>query len=135
MDFDDAAWPSSPLPIYGSPGEETVYGLPGASPSVGLITMRAVFVVTAPAEVKHLHLTMSYLGGAVVYLNGKEVARADMPPGDILPATPAGLYPSEVWVDSTGVAMPSLVVRNAAQKELVTKRERHSGPGEHRYGQ
>ncbi|MFC1672397.1 glycoside hydrolase domain-containing protein, partial [Planctomycetota bacterium] len=47
----------------------------------------------------------SYRGGAVVYLNGKELTRAHMPKGEIKPGTPAEAYPKESYVDDKGVLL------------------------------
>ena len=45
-----------------------------------------------PAGVGPLKLRLTYRGGAVVYLNGREIARGDMPTGKIEPLTLARDY-------------------------------------------
>ncbi|MGQ9662076.1 MAG: hypothetical protein ACUVWX_07040 [Kiritimatiellia bacterium] len=55
----------------------------------GTILMRGRFVVTDPTAAGDLNLAMEYRGSAVVYLNGREVARVHMPPGPITVDTDA----------------------------------------------
>lgn len=120
VDFDAGSWVRSPAPLFGTRGE--------GSTAHALLAVRSMFVATAPAEVKKLYLTMNYRGGAVIYLNGKEVARTDMPEGEIKPETDARAYPDEAWVDAAGVALPPPVDQKAEHKERVAKRERSCGP-------
>jgi len=120
--YDDSSWVRSPAPIFGRREE--------GRNSIALVTLRAVFDVRAPAEVRKLYLTMGYRGGAVVCLNGREVARASMPEGEVKPETSAQLYPDEAWVDAAGVALPPPVDQKPEHKERVAKRERSFGPVE-----
>ncbi|GAJ06570.1 unnamed protein product, partial [marine sediment metagenome] len=59
------------------------------------------FRVTDPAKVQSLKLTVSYHGGAAVYLNGKEVARGHLATGAKL----AEAYPVEAFVGPDGKLM------------------------------
>jgi hypothetical protein len=57
-----------------------------------LICLRGDFEVTNPSVVRDLKLDLSYFGGLVVYVNGKEIKRAHLPEGEIKPDTPATHY-------------------------------------------
>jgi hypothetical protein len=48
-----------------------------------LLCLRTAFGITDPARVTNLNVTVACLGGAVVYVNGKEVGRGFLPPGTI----------------------------------------------------
>jgi len=72
-DFDDISWPRNRLPLFASgTGEKINY-------DTGLIVLRGKFQVADPAAVKDLRLALAYYGGAAVYVNGKEVARGNLP--------------------------------------------------------
>lgn len=101
----------------------------------GLLCFRGKFAVSDPAQVEGLYLELGYRGGVVVYLNGKEVARGDMPPGEISPETPALPYGEESWLDSKGEAIPSAYHAGkrirAGEKDLADRmatRSRKLGP-------
>jgi hypothetical protein len=82
--FDDSTWPSGTTQIgYGDGDEATVVG------RVFTVYARRVFSVSAVSSVTRLSLRLLRDDGAVVYLNGTEVARSNMPSGTITPTTPA----------------------------------------------
>ncbi|KKK53576.1 hypothetical protein LCGC14_3093410, partial [marine sediment metagenome] len=87
---------------YKSPDATSAY-LRSTDPfhaGVGLLCQRGTFLVNDPARVKKLTLQLTYRGGFVAYLNGKEVARAHLPAGEIKPGTPSAVYPlSAFFVD------------------------------------
>ena len=93
-DFDDGSWSSG----AGRAVAETAFWYYSTS----LVCLRGKFMVTDPADVKTLELTLKYRGGAVVYLNGREVARQDLPAGPLSPDAAATAYPEEAFVDATG---------------------------------
>jgi len=53
----------------------------------------AAFVVTDTASLADMTLSLSYRGGVVVYVNGKEVVRGHLPASEIKADTPAEDYP------------------------------------------
>ncbi len=108
-DFDDSWWFRSPGPVQCN----------------ALTCIRGKFDVADPAAVGNLTLTLSYAGGARVYLNGKEVARAHLPKGDITPGTPASVYPQDAYLDTSGKPILSSKGSNAARVEV---RRRKLGP-------
>jgi len=98
-DFDDSEWVRAPGPFFASKDGAGWIGYSvNDSVSSALIYTRGRFSVSDPDAVKSLTLNITYRGGAVVYLNGSEVGRGDMPEGDIKPETTALPYPDEAFV-------------------------------------
>lgn len=90
--FDDAVWPSGASPLgYGNGDEATVVhsGPPGAY----FITtyFRHRFEIADSAALTNLSIQLRRDDGAVVYLNGMEVFRSNMPEGEILSSSLAYL--------------------------------------------
>jgi len=90
VDFDDSAW----LRTMAPGGCQTPY--------LACQRLRGKFVVTDPAKVHQLRLTLRYRGGAIVYLNGRELTRDHMAPGEPGEATTALAYPPEAFLDPSG---------------------------------
>lgn len=67
-----------------------------------LIQVLSLFDVPDTTRAGHLLLSLSLRGGAVVYINGEEIARAYLPAGEITPDTSAEPYPDEVYLDADG---------------------------------
>ena len=85
--FDDAAWARGPAQLgYGDGDEATVIG-PGVAPSFITSYFRHAFDVADPAAVTGLTLDLLRDDGAVVYLNGAEVVRSNMPAGAVTHTT------------------------------------------------
>lgn len=83
--FDDSSWASGPAELgYGDGDEATVvsYG-PNASNKYVTTYFRHTFSVTGAASYVGLDLSLLRDDGAVVYLNGTEVHRSNMPAGAI----------------------------------------------------
>jgi hypothetical protein len=83
--FDDRTWSSGPAPLgYGGNGELTTIRQ-GTNATHRIITtwLRHRFVVTDPAAFSRLGLRMLRDDGAVVYLNGVEVLRDNLPTGPL----------------------------------------------------
>jgi hypothetical protein len=84
--FDDSAWASGPAQLgYGDGDESTVVGF-GPDPANKYITtyFRRTFAVTNSALARSpLHGRLLQDDGAVVYLNGVEVFRSNLPTGPI----------------------------------------------------
>jgi acid phosphatase type 7 len=89
--FDDRGWRSGPAPLgYGDGDEATVLGY-GPDPANKYVTtyFRRSFTITDPAAFVSLTLRVLRDDGAVVYVNGVEVFRSNMPAGAIDYLTPA----------------------------------------------
>jgi len=89
-EFDDSAW----LHTMARGGCQTPY--------LARQCVRGKFQVTSPAQVRGLTLSVDYHGGAIVYLNGKEIARRNLPAGAVTDKTLADPYPLEVYVTASG---------------------------------
>ena len=88
MDFDDSAWPAGPAQLgYGDGDEATVIGFgPDAGAKFIPSYFRRTFTVADPDAFPELQLDVLRDDGAVVYLNGIEVFRTNMP-GSTISAT------------------------------------------------
>ncbi len=87
--FDDTIWKSAPARFgYGGDGEKTIVGF-GPDPNRKFATtyFRRAFDVADPASFPWLTLSLLRDDGAVVYLNGTEVRRDNMPAGLITSTT------------------------------------------------
>lgn len=89
IDFDDRAWPSGPAELgYGDASEgrpeATVVSFgPNANNKYPSAYFRRAFVLTDAASFTHTAVRLLRDDGAVVYLNGIEVFRSNMPTGSI----------------------------------------------------
>jgi hypothetical protein len=83
--FDDSAWPLGTAQLgYGDGDESTVVSF-GPDPANKYITtyFRKAFAVTNAAQWSNVTLRLMRDDGAVVYLNGTEISRQNMPAGPI----------------------------------------------------
>ena len=83
--FNDARWNSGAAPLgYGEGDEATVVDF-GANPTNKYITtyFRHTFSVDDPAQILDLSLRLERDDGAVVYLNGQEIVRSNLPDGPL----------------------------------------------------
>ena len=89
-DFDDSTWLRGPSHMAAH------------TPYLSRLAMRGTFTVADPAQAGDLVLTLVYHGGAIVTLNGKEVARGHLakpgPDGRVL----AESYPADAFLDAKG---------------------------------
>ena len=79
--FDDSAWPQGTAPLGYGDGDETTV----VNSSNGRITtyFRRAFTVSNPSAIRSLSLLLLRDDGAIVYLNGTEVFRSNMPVGPV----------------------------------------------------
>jgi len=89
--FDDSGWSTGSAQLgYGDGDEATVIDFgPDANNKHITSYFRHNFNVDDPGKVIKLTLRMMRDDGAVVYINGTEVVRSNMPEGEITAATPA----------------------------------------------
>lgn len=87
--FNDGAWASGPAQLgYGDGDEATVVSFgPNASAKYITTYFRRAFTVADPAAFAGLTLRVLRDDGAVVYLNGNEVFRTNMPAGAVSSST------------------------------------------------
>jgi len=89
--FDDSAWARARGPFSVR-----------ATRTLALLCLRGTFEVTDPATAGPLTLSLTFHGGVVVYVNGRELTRSHLPAGAIDLETPADDYPTEAYVDPDG---------------------------------
>ncbi|MCF7972261.1 MAG: lamin tail domain-containing protein [Phycisphaerae bacterium] len=89
--YDDAAWSLGRAQLgYGDGGEATVMSFgPDSSRKYSAYYFRRTFTVSDPGNIEGLELKLVRDDGAVVYLNGQELLRSNMPAGPITYATTA----------------------------------------------
>lgn len=89
--FDHSGWASGPGQLgYGDGDEATTIGFgPNAGAKYITTYFRKTFTVDDPAPFSSLRLRVLRDDGAIVYLNGQEVARSNMPSGNVGYTTPA----------------------------------------------
>jgi hypothetical protein len=88
--FSDAAWTRAPGELgYGDGDESTV--IPGGSPGAQFITSyyRRTFQIPEPSLIAQAAIRLRRDDGAIVYLNGTELFRNNVPAGTVTAATPA----------------------------------------------
>ncbi|MGB2822101.1 MAG: hypothetical protein WBF17_14045, partial [Phycisphaerae bacterium] len=90
-DFDDSRWARARGPLFTR-----------GTRRIALICARGKFTVEDPARAGALKLHLAYRGGAVVYVNGREVARAHLPKENADLETPAEDYPEEAYLAPDG---------------------------------
>ena len=94
VDFDDTTWFRRRGPVDYS------------YRSLALVCARGKFVVTDPAKAKGLKLSLDCRGGAVVSVNGRELARKHLPPGPVRWDTLAEDYAVDATMDDKGKMIP-----------------------------
>ena len=107
VDFDDRDWIRHPGPFY------------AGYRRLALICLRGRFQVTDPAEAGELTLAVKFQGGAVAYVNGREVGRAFLPAGPIDNLAPAQEYPIGTYVAADGRPFEELP-SSALRAEILT---------------
>ena len=88
-DYNDSGWKSGNAQLgYGDGDENTVIGYGNDSNNKYITSYyRQSFQITNPANVKELKLSLLRDDGAIVYLNGSEVVRSNMPTGTVTYST------------------------------------------------
>jgi hypothetical protein len=84
-EFDDGAW------LRGTVRFEC------DTPMVARLCLRGKFAVTDPGQVKDLRVSLGYWGGAIIYLNGTELARGHLAAGDPAKLDLAEPFPEEAY--------------------------------------
>ena len=117
--FVDGSWASGPAELgYGDGDEATIVNFVDTDPITAgaqkniTTYFRRSFTVASPSDYPSLNLRMLRDDGAVVYLNGQEVRRDNMPTGTVDPNTlgvVALATPEEATFYETAVASSSLV--------------------------
>jgi len=132
----DAKWLDMPTPLpavdwmqpdFDDSGWHRIPAVDPNSPWISHLAMRGKFNVTDPTRVKNLKLSLTYRGGVVVYLNGREIARGHLKPG-AKPNDLAEDYPEGKLKESralTDVRIPAALMRRGTN---VLAFELHRSP-------
>ena len=97
-DFDDSTWPHLRKPDgVGSPAQYTV-GTTERNGWLRRVFLRFRFEIPDPAAAGAVTFSADYIGGLKAFVNGKEIARGHLPPGDLEAETMAEEYPQEAYV-------------------------------------
>ncbi|MFT5498355.1 MAG: hypothetical protein ACI9TH_003766, partial [Kiritimatiellia bacterium] len=133
--FVDSAWASGPAPLgYGEPlgsvlQTEVGFG-PSANPKYTTTYFRTTFVVDDLDTILSVTCNLQRDDGGVVYLNGVELDRSNMPGGTITYRTPSGgstgneadYYPTQIAVDNlvkgTNVVAVSIHQINSSSSDI-----------------
>ena len=103
VEFDDTLWPRQHFfRKYYNGESDTRAGGNSGNPCVRQISLRGKFTVSDPQAVRGLKLTLVYRGGAVVSVNGTELARRNLPAGELASGSPAEAYPEKVSMKAPG---------------------------------
>ena len=97
--FDHKAWPRQ-HGTYG-PGATHSTVIQGASnpTELSMLCLRGEFEAKKPEACKDLQMVVEYHGGVVVYINGQEIKRADLPWGKLKPGkTLAEAYGKDAYI-------------------------------------
>jgi len=115
--FDDSAWELGNAELGYGDGDETTVVDFGGNPNARHITtwFRGTFSVASPAAFDELQLRVEYDDGAVVYVNGVEVARGNLPAGAITASTLASAAIGEERTFFPFVFEPSVLVAGTNQ--------------------
>ncbi|MFW6159277.1 MAG: glycoside hydrolase domain-containing protein, partial [Planctomycetota bacterium] len=117
-EFDDRSWAREHVPLR----VQQYHKGENQANQYRRILARAKFRVTDPADVRDLRLSVRYCGGAVGYLNGKEIARRHLPDGALERFAYAEGYPDEAYVDRNGKLLQVLRKDEKAVAEHVRAR-------------
>ena len=112
--FNDSGWASGPAQLgYGDGDEATVVGFgPNASAKYITTYFRHSFNVASPQSYTGLTLNVMRDDGVIVYLNGTEIFRSNMPSGAVTSATLASAAVGDAAESTlhTATISPSLLV-------------------------
>lgn len=97
-DYDDSGWSRYRGSVETERGSATGHNHAGrhVATASSAIFLRGNFLVDDPTKATDLTLTIEYVGGAVIYLNGQEIGRADLPAGELRDDTMARAYPDDL---------------------------------------
>jgi hypothetical protein len=107
-DFDDSAWARLPASRF------------SRTQTLAQLSLRGRFEVTDPAKVDALTLTVEFHGGAVVYLNGKELARESLAADAAL----AQAYSRDAYVGANGKLIDDRGARDEETRRRLALRTR-----------
>jgi len=129
-DFDDASWSRRHFFVKWFSGEWDHRAGGGAgSAYLRRLSLRGKFAVADPSKAAGLRLSLAYRGGAIVYLNGTEIARGHMPAGNARPdpGRPGEIYPLKAYCKDDGKPWSWWTDRDVVAKQCYPHRVRKLG--------
>jgi hypothetical protein len=125
-EFNAAGWDRVRAPVEVGPGGSTggKHVARHTATANSLILLRSQFVVRDPSQVRDLALTLQYVGGVAVYLNGQELTRAHLPAGELKPETLAEGYPDDLYCEPGGLFLQDIVKGQAGFERRFRRLER-----------
>ena len=141
-DFDDGSWVRRRGPCQAAPPVQITSPILGQYDGSVDLRLRAAFyrarfLVEDPQAAGTLTLRVVYCGGARAFVNGQEVARGPLPPGEVGADAAAADYPARAY-DETGsrlrdrvigpVRIPPQLLRKGTNVLAVEVRASHFHP-------
>ena len=120
-EFDDSHWARKNGPYGPVGGRRDSLWVCGNVAELNAICLRGKFQVNDPKRARDVQVYLEYYGGVVVYCNGVEVARQNMPKGKIDFDTPATPYPLEAYIRPDGKLLHEQGDRN--ERDAMDQRE------------
>ncbi|MBN1671552.1 MAG: hypothetical protein JXR37_10990 [Kiritimatiellae bacterium] len=122
--FDDSGWAAGPTPIgYGAAGLGTE--LTDMRGSYSSVFLRSAFRIQNSAWVVELRLSAQFDDGFVMWINGQEVARVNVPgePGTVLPCTTCAVNNENGTYEAAlgGAALPELRENNVVAVQVFNR--------------
>lgn len=133
-DFNDSTWERQRAPVEPEHPPAYVWGPRVAAygaTATARLCLRGKFLVDDPATVRDLQLSLEYVGGVVVYLNGWEVARGHVPDGPLTADTLAERYPDDLYVEPGGLFLQDIRKNPAGFERRYRRLTGVAVPSEH----
>jgi hypothetical protein len=115
-EFDDRLWPRTRTPVRPFSFWHSL------DYDVAAVLLRGKFEVADPNYAQSLSLSLDYHGGAVVYVNGKEIVRGHVPREKADVDAPAEDYPAEAYLAADGKPIAQGDQKNADRLALRERR-------------
>ncbi|MBM4037486.1 MAG: hypothetical protein FJ290_03145, partial [Planctomycetes bacterium] len=123
-EFDDTDWTRQRSPVEMPPAWQGRNTSLHSATCSSIVFLRWKFAVDDPAQAQDLKLSTEYVGGLAAYVNGQELTRAHLPPGELKPDTLAEKYPDDLYVLEGGKMLSQPYPGEAIKKELLAAFER-----------
>jgi Glycoside hydrolase 123, catalytic domain len=126
-DFDDSEWSRVRGSVERHRGQRSAKNPSALHDATrnSIICLRGKFLVDDPEKAGSLHLSLKYVGGVAVFVNGKELTRQHLPKGELKPETLAEKYPDDLYITANGnFLLHCTVEKNATKRMRADERKR-----------
>jgi hypothetical protein len=124
-EFSAANWERVRAPVEAGPGSVTrgYYSQTARHNATrnSQICLISRFMVENLANAEGLALSLEYVGGVVVYVNGQELTRAHLPAGELKPETLAEKYPDDLYCEPGGLFLQEIKTNPAGFERRYRK--------------